>query len=98
MNFLNKYCHALDIGEYLVDFRFLSNLHSLREIMCKNDSSLEPVEKDEMMFPFYEKLVPPYTRNLPPKVRSGDIVEVVSMAKLKPCFWDVAIEPKDEVQ
>ncbi len=75
--------NARSIGKYLVNFRFVYSLLEQHGI-TSGDELIHCTQQDEMVYPFYEEglVFEPYTRNPPPKVRAGDIVEVILCKEL----------------
>lgn len=78
-----EFVNARPIGQYLVDFRFVYKLLAQHGITSR-DEFLHCTQQDEMIYPFYEEglVAQPYSKNPPPKVRAGDIVEVILCKEL----------------
>ena len=73
------FVNARNIEKYLADFRFVYKLLARHGIRSGDEEAICQTQEDELMYPFYEEGVVeyPYPRNPPPKVRAGDIVEVI---------------------
>lgn len=78
-----EFVNARPIGKYLVNFRFVYKLLEQHRITSENEL-IHRTKQDEMIYPFYEEslVFKPYTRSPPPKVRAGDIVEVILCKEL----------------
>ena len=74
---------ARPIGKYLVNFSFVYKLLAQHGI-TNEDELIHRTQQDELIYPFYEEglVAHPYSRNPPPKVRAGDIVEVILCKEL----------------
>ena len=78
-----EFMNARPIGKYLVNYSFVYKLLAKHGITSR-DEVIHCTQQDEMAYPFYEEglVAKPYKRNPPPKVRAGDIVEVIFCKEL----------------